>query len=227
MPRNIDRTARVRELIAGFPRYLAAYGKTPAFTRAGQLEFHVETIRLRRELGSATAAVRDDRFLHSLYQTLNAWGIGRRASRLLPEAEFAAAVRARETEIAELENTSLEDLSLDTEAVCQRVWKVVDELGIIQNDTRIVPGTKTLHHILPDLVAPMDRGYTQKFFQWHNPQFQYDQARKFRVIFLAFVDVARAVRPSQFVTGGWNSSLTKVIDNAVVGFVTLEQTGGS
>jgi len=77
------------------------------------------------------------------------------------------------------------------------------------------------------LVAPMDRGYTQKFFQWHNPQFQYDQARKFRVIFHAFVDVARAVRPSQFVTGGWNSSPTKVLDNAVVGFVTLEQTGGS
>jgi len=50
---------------------------------------------------------------------------------------------------------------------------------------------------------------------------------KFRVIFLAFVDVARAVTPSQFVTGGWNSSLTKVIDNAVVGFVTLEQTGAA
>jgi hypothetical protein len=186
----------------------------------------VETIRLRRELGSATAAVRDDRFLHSLYRTLNAWGIGRRASRLLPENAFAAAVRARQAEIAELENTSIEDLSLDTEATCQRVWKLVDELGIVQNDTRIVPGTKTLHHILPDVVTPMDRGYTQKFFRWSNPQFQYDQERKFRVIFHAFADVARAVRPSQFVTTGWNSSLTKVIDNAVVGFVSLEQAAG-
>lgn len=227
MPRRIDRTARVKELIAGFPRFLAAYSNEPAFTRVGQLEFHVETIRLRRQLGSATAAVRDDRFLHSLYQTLNAWGIGRRASRLLPEAEFAEAVREKDTEIAKLENESIEDPNLDTEAVCERAWKLVNELGIVQNDTRIVPGTKALHHILPDLVVPMDRGYTQRFFLWHNPQFQYDQARKFRSIFHAFVDVARAVKPSQFVTGGWNSSSTKVIDNAVVGFVTIEQRGGS
>ncbi|MGE0875313.1 MAG: hypothetical protein AB7O31_11655 [Burkholderiales bacterium] len=227
MTRKVDRTTRVQELIAGFPRYLAAYGNRPAFTRAGQLEFHVETIRLRRELGSAIAAVRDDRFLHSLYQTLNAWGIGRRASRLIPEAEFAAALRAKETEIAELDRESLEAPNLNVEATCRRVWKLVDELGIIQNDTRIVSGTKTLHHLLPDLVTPMDREYTQKFFLWHNPQFQYDQARKFQVIFQAFADVARAVMPSQFITGGWNSSPTKVIDNAVVGFVTLEQPSSS
>jgi hypothetical protein len=117
----------------------------------------VETIRLRRDLGSTIAAVRDDRFLHSLYQTLNAWGIGRRASRLLPEAEFVAAVRAKEAEIAALEKASLEDPNLDVEAVCRRAWKLVDELGIIQNNARIVPGTKALHHILPDLLSPILR----------------------------------------------------------------------
>ena len=225
MSRQAKRAARVRDLISGFPRYLAAYTSNPAFTRQGQLELHVETIRLRRNLGSAVAAVRDDGFLHSLYQTLNAWGIGRRASRLVSEAEFIAAVRAREAEIAEFENISIEEPTLDAETLSPRLWQLIDELGIIQNDTRLVPGTKTLHHLLPDLVAPMDRGYTQKFFLWHNPEFQYDQARKFGVIFKTFAEVARAVRPSQFLNGGWNSSSTKVIDNAVVGFVTLEKSG--
>ena len=215
----------MKDLIEGFPRYLGVYSKAPAFTPAGQLEFHVETIRIRRELGSARSAVGDDCFLHSLYQTLNAWGIGRRASRLLSEPEFIAAIRAKTSEIAELDNTSLEDADLDEAKVCQRVWKLVDKLGIIKNDTRIVPGTKALHHILPDLVVPIDRGYTQKFFKWHNPQFQYDQEGKFRVACHAFVEVARQTNPRQFVTSGWNSSSTKVIDNAVVGFVTLEQSG--
>jgi hypothetical protein len=29
-----------------------------------------------------------------------------------------------------------------------------------------VPGTKALHHLLPDLVPPMDRAWTGAFFHW-------------------------------------------------------------
>lgn len=32
-------------------------------------------------------------------------------------------------------------------------------------------GSKTLHHLLPDLVPPIDREYTRPFFGLHNPEF--------------------------------------------------------
>src|SRR3972149_4588043 len=94
------RTSRVPALIAGFSRYLDAYTRKPAFTRAGQLEYHLESIALRRQLGSATAAVSDEAFVRSLYRTLQAWGIGSRASSLVPQSEFAAPLPDKKTELA-------------------------------------------------------------------------------------------------------------------------------
>src|SRR5262249_6245168 len=94
---------------------------------------------------------------------------------------------------------------------------------IVDNNTRIVPGSKALHHLLPELIVPIDRAYTQTFFRWQNPRFQYEQASCFQQAFAAFAEIARRVHPVQYVSDGWNSSRTKVIDNALVGMV-LDET---
>lgn len=227
MTKSAHRPARVRSLIEGFPRFLSVYNKEPAFSRTGQLELHLETIQMRRELGSACEAIKNDQFLASLYQTLNAWGIGRRSSRLLPFEDFVEAIRAKSRTIEDLDYLSLEEEGLDVGQLRTRVWRLIETLGIVENNAPIVSGTKTLHHILPDVVVPMDRMFTQRFFGWHNPQFQYNQAGKFAYAFHAFAGVAKHAKPSLYATGGWNSSLTKVIDNAVVGFVMLENAEGT
>jgi predicted RNase H-like HicB family nuclease len=75
-------------LIKGFPQFLSAFDKYCPFIRSGQLEYHVRTIELRREHGSARSAIENAQFRRSLYNTLQAWQIGSRASRLKPYAEF-------------------------------------------------------------------------------------------------------------------------------------------
>jgi hypothetical protein len=65
----------------------------------------------------------------------------------------------------------------------------------------------------------MDREYTQMFLGWQNPQFQYGQRNCFTEGFNIFAQIARSVNPSQYVSKGWNSSRTKVIDNALVGLM--------
>jgi len=105
-----------------------------------------------------------------------------------------------------------------------KLWQLIDRLHIVENDTPIVSGTKALHHILPDLVVPMDRAYTQKFFGWHNPQFQYGQGRCFKLAFEGFCHIAANVPLQSYVDTGWNSSNTKIIDNAVVGFVLAKNS---
>jgi len=90
-------------------------------------------------------------------------------------------------------------------------------MEIVENDAKLVSATKALHHILPDLVVPMDRKFTRTFFCWHVPEFQYQQERVFRHAFEHFVRIARSVIPIQYATGsGWRTSRTKVIDNALV-----------
>jgi hypothetical protein len=223
MPSIPNRRSRVPLLIANFPRFLRVFEQCPPFTRAGQLEFHVETIAARRALGSVTNALADNAFLCSLYRTLQAWGIGVRASSLVSESDFIGALRARASELAAFDGMCIDDPGLRVNAVSDRLWRTIETLGIVLNESKIVPGTKTLHHILPDLVVPVDRAYTQKFFRWHNPEFQYGQASAFGHSFSAFVEIARSANPKQYVTVGWNSSRTKVIDNAIVGMLCEEQ----
>ena len=92
-----------------------------------------------------------------------------------PLDQFVKNLRARAADIEALDELRIADPTLNVMAVSQKLWRLMDTLGIVINIARIVPGTKALHHILPDLVVPVDRAYTQKFFGWHSPKFQYDQ----------------------------------------------------
>jgi hypothetical protein len=95
--------------------------------------------------------------------------------------------------------------------------RLAQSLEIVRNNARIVPGSKALHHLLPELVVPIDRAYTQRFFDWANPTFQSFPERCFRQAFTAFARIARETQPQQYEGSGWYTSRTKVIDNAIVG----------
>jgi hypothetical protein len=183
-------------------------------------------MRLRSALPHAEAAAADPRFTDALHRTLKAWGLGLRQSRLRPLPRFEAALQAAAPSIVALESGRIDDEALDVEQTTTALWSLIERLDIVENDAPLVGGTKALHHFLPDLLPPMDRTYTQKFFRWHNPQFQYGQEKCFRLAFGAFVYVARQTDARRYVgTHPWNTSISKVLDNALVGLVHAVQGG--
>lgn len=213
--RDID--ARVRLLKHDFLALVSGYDVKAPFRRSGQLGYHRRTILARRSAGSAAAALGDDEFLSLLHLTLQKWGIGARGSRLLPPEEFASALRRSREEIVALDQLSIDDPSLDVSRTSRRLMGIIERLGIVDNKAPVVACTKALHHLLPDLVVPIDREYTQTFFGWSNPKFQYGQRECFTQAFRAFADVACDTNPQQYVREtGWHTSRTKVIDNAIV-----------
>lgn len=204
-------------LVGGFTTFLGMYDRYCPFTRHGQLQYHVETIRSRRRLGSAKAALDDEAFQRALYRTLQVWGIGSRASTLRPFPEFVAALHAKGKTIEDLDGIAIDHPSLDLHAVGTTLARLAQSLEIVSNKARIVPGSKALHHLLPELVVPIDREYTQRFFEWANPTLQNFPERCFREAFTGFAAIARAANPAQYIGDGWYTSRTKVIDNAIVG----------
>lgn len=224
VPKIANRESNIALLIAEFPRYLRIFEHNPPFRRYGQLEYHVETIQRRRELGSTAKAAHDHQFLAALYKTLQAWGIGARASKLRSFDDFVSALRAKNSEMIALEDKVIDDLQMNVNATGQQLWRLINTLDIAANDARIVAGSKALHHLLPDLMVPMDRAYTQKFFGWQNPTFQYGQEACFAQAFASFVQIARRTDPEQYVGSGWHSSRTKVIDNALIGLISDQQS---
>jgi hypothetical protein len=210
-------------LIREFPRYLELFARNPPFRRRGQWEYHAETIQRRRELGSAIKAIYDDEFLAALYKTLQAWGIGIRASKLKCFEDFVTALRAKSSDIAALEDKAIDDPQLNVTETGQQLWRLIDSLGIVFNNTRIVSGSEALHHLLPELMVPIDRAYTQRFFCWQTQTFQYEQRACFEQAFAAFAQISRRTNPAQYVGDGWHSSRTKIIDNAIIGFISDQQ----
>ncbi len=223
MNRKAEINRRIYKLIANFEKYLLAFDNDPPFKKPGQLNSHVQTIRLRRQLGTVRAAVGSGEFLRSLRATLQAWGIGSRLSRLVDLDAFAEAFRQQVDKIGALEGASLDQPGLELEAVVQSLWTVVDGLDVVENQARLVAGTKALHHLLPELIVPVDREFTGTFFGWQRPEFQYQQAKVFRYAFETFRAVATNVNPAQYVGSGWRTSPTKIIDNALVAFCRVEK----
>jgi hypothetical protein len=214
---------RISRLVNGFGRYVQAYDDHVSFT-SEQLTAHRATVALRQQAGSVRAAVGSEQFLMSLRRTLLAWGIGRRASRLVSAGAFADALHAALPRLEALEPLRIDESELPGEAA-EALAQLTGSLGVVTNKAKLVAGTKTLHHLLPDLVPPMDRAWTGLFFQFHAPEWQdaRSQRRTFELAYSSLVGVARQVRPQQYVTGtGWRTTRTKVIDNALIGFCMTE-----
>lgn len=224
--RPAERQRRVRTLIDEFPALLDYYDDHLPFDRSGQYANHRRTIDLRRQAGSVADALADGRFLRSLYSTLESWGIGSRASRLVPFDHFAAELRRWSEPLADLDDLTIDGPELPVDATRDDLWRLIDGIHLVDNQAPIVALSKTLHHILPDLLPPIDRMYTQEFFGFHNPEFQYGQQQTFGEIWTHFVEIARAVNPAGYVGDGWRTSRSKVIDNAIVAFVHRSREQG-
>jgi hypothetical protein len=46
----------------------------------------------------------------------------------------------------------------------ETAWQVIAAIKVSTSRTQIVAGSKRLHHLLPDLILPIDRQYTFSFF---------------------------------------------------------------
>ncbi|WP_131519217.1 hypothetical protein [Kribbella capetownensis] len=220
-------TDRIRALVAGFDRYLAVYDGTVPFSGV-QLSAHRAALQARHAAGSAADAARDPEFARVLRGTLLAWGLGVRASRLAEESEFAAALTAAAPLLAVLDGLRIDQQTLPTD-LDEQLWRLIDGLGVVANDAKIVAGTKTLHHLLPDLVPPIDREWIGRFFSLHAPEWQGHQQRAtFLRLFRAYRDVATQVDLDAELTGQpWRTGLAKLLDNGVIGYCKAELASGT
>lgn len=110
----------------------------------------------------------DECFAEYLYAILASWGMhrmGDTAAKLRPFQEFRVNILAQADRLSELEQYTILTLSeRDLDAVLDLLDDVLGELVVSMSGAQLVAATKVLHHIIPDLLPPMDRRYTLAFF---------------------------------------------------------------
>ncbi len=162
---------RIHRLRADFDSYVAAFDQHPPFD-AYQLAMHQHVIALRRQLGSAEQAISSDAFLQRLRQLLEAWGMASRGAKLVDLERFQAHIRRKAEDICRLEQFTIAEPETTFTNIIPNIVAIIQTLDINDNHAKVVVGSKALHHLLPDLIPPMDPNYTGRFFAWPRPYFQ-------------------------------------------------------
>lgn len=219
---------RSEKLAANIGDYICAFEQRfrerPLFG-GPSLHFHLRAVSQRRKHDSIESALNDERLLELIYATLTAWGMhkmGPRGPKLVAFEAFTAGLRAQVTRLSNLEVLDIRDLE-EPDAVANELWRAISEAHVSATNTQIVAGTKALHHLLPSLVPPIDREYTVRFFH-ENKMMTMGDERAFREIYPALVKIGVACAPSLEPTPAspWHTSVTKMLDNAIIGFVLKE-----
>ena len=221
---------RVDKLIAGFDKYMEAFSSSNPFT-GPSLHFHLKALAVLQRHPAPSAVLHCDEFFDYLYATLTAWGMhrmGRGGAKLADLPEIKQSFLRQEQPIRELESVSISEiLSLDIPSLTSKLWAILDGLRVGIGETKIVANSKALHHVLPEVVPPIDRAYTLRFF-YNNTNLNRGDEVAFKEIYPHFHRVAVACQEQiqrHLGSGPWNTSQTKVIDNAIVGFVSEHLKG--
>jgi len=218
--------SRVNKLIINFDKCVKHFNDLHKFS-GPSLYFHEKTIKMH-EKEVATNLIRDEIFLDYLYATLASWGMHRMGPGNTKLSEYKiyqnSIVSAKENieKLQKLEIDSIPDEKLSQ--TISEIYQLISRLQIGVGETKIVIGAKTLHHILPNLVPPIDGEYTLTFF-YNNRTTGLNQGEDiaFGEMFRHFVKISKACKPliSSHIGIGMNTSPTKVIDNAIVGYCDL------
>ena len=230
---------RIDELCEHFKDYVKTaidrYGvDTPA------RHFHIRTIQRLTSVRSFSEIFDDELFYDYLYATLVSWGMSGRSAKLLGFDGFKHTLQSNRNNIIELSEYSLRLLadaddsnSKVQDDLVRLIIQVFSNVSVSATESKLVANSKALHHVLPNLIPPVDRNYTLRFF--------YDNKRvkKGNACISQFIDVLGYFEEIYFLlrdevetlvqANSFNSSVTKVIDNAIIGYcienLPKQQTG--
>lgn len=219
---------RVSKLCGSFSESLARFEEAGQFT-GPSLYFHHKTVARRLAIGDVSELVEDEQFFDFLYATLTAWGMHRMGpgnTKLEDIDSIKSSFKSQADAIRALDGSTL-GVSPESEVpeVARAIWRIVESLNVSVAEARIVANSKALHHVLPNLVPPIDREYTFRFFYGRN-NLSIDESEAFQEMYVELDRIARsnlgAIR--KYIGHGWHTGHAKVVDNAIVGYM-INQRG--
>ena len=134
--------------------------------------FHVETIK------EQSANFLSYRHIELLYATLASWGMHRMGdpdetkAKLVEFPEFKNSILSQRQKLTSLISARINDCTLEEYAsYIDEIKGIYCGLKVSISEATIVAHSKTLAHILPHLLPPIDRQYTIRFFTQDNKNF--------------------------------------------------------
>lgn len=181
-------------------------------------------VKLHRETCSLDSILENNGFCDLIWDTLEAWNMNQQGARLASRTALRDSILKHRNALNQLYRYKLHRLSkLEIiRNVRSSLYAVFTGLKVMDSKRRIVGVSKALHFLLPDLVIPIDGKYTMQFLYGYN-RYSSDPNVEFetfmRILFEAHTITKKLGLSESDISGqGWNTSIPKLIDNAIIGF---------
>ncbi len=186
---------------------------------------------LKEHIDNKCINIKNRCFIDLIWATLDAWNMNSRSAKLADIEDFKKNLidNTEATEAIEsLKKYSIEDLSEKNDkskGIFEQLKTLFNMLKLTDTDTKLVTFSKTKHFLLPNLIVPIDRKYTLKFFELNINNAKDEEFDHFTNIESTFGLFASEVNLDDFVSKNskWCKYKTKIIDNIIIGYVKKEQ----
>jgi hypothetical protein len=219
------------EALAGskekFEYYVGSYYEREMDFPKSSYHFHKRVLEIIRK-GRYEELFTNMYFLDLVYATLATWGLDRMdgKARLVDFDIFRKSIEDNSTILQELSKFKLNMINGDDEErIKNKLAILYENLKVMESKAKLVGVSKALHHLLPDLVPPVDRKYTLKFFYNRSDYKEKEGKEMFLEIFGAFYEICKRINLTEKdLRREWDTSIPKLIDNAIIGYVSKELT---
>lgn len=203
------------------------------------VHFHFECLR------AGQTDFLSNRHLEMLYATLTAWGLHRMGDAEKTKAKLREWQTFRNSLIGQatafksfLGLSMLEMPEREYAGIVRQLQTSYASLELSESNATVVVNSKALHHLFPELIPPIDRQYTIRFFTQHSdkwrgtkgafrqiplPSCRLAQFELFHKMCMNIKRLADQVDPNLFVEERrrYDVMPPKAIDNAIVNFVRI------
>ncbi|MFZ3123232.1 MAG: hypothetical protein WA104_07755 [Thermodesulfovibrionales bacterium] len=211
---------KVSDILTNAEKYHQAYYKAETF-RGPSLYFHQRAIETRQ---SPTSLIH----LEYVYATLSAWGMhrmGKGGSKMQSFDTFQRSVKQIQDALSEAQQFDFLEMNNQKWSLLELIFRGIN---VMASGTSLVGNSKVMHHILPNIVPPIDREYTLWYLRGNTNiknglDDEWQLMRK--IIAEFFIPVAAdkefeskakdwTARQNDY---PWDTSILKVVDNLVIG----------
>jgi hypothetical protein len=163
-------------------------------------------------------------FIELVYATLSAWNMNSRGARLNDFDLFEKTIKENKRSLKYFTDKSIKDIVNND--IQNRLKKLFFELKLVgENKPPLVTFSKFLHFYFPELIVPIDRTYTCRYFYNNTsiPQTLDGQFKNFIQIEEKFSEFSQKHDLKKYLTKTWALCETKVMDNMIIGHIMLKE----
>lgn len=188
-------------------------------------------VNYHRDINNISQLISNHGFKQQIVDTLKAWYMDRKGAKLEQPSLIYESINNCEEYLDELYSYKLDEIdNVTLNNLKYTLFLLFRDLKVMKSRRRIVGVAKTMHFLLPDLVMPLDGKYTMNAVYGYNKLSKNatDEFDDYFYVLKKFHEICTnyQLSLSDFDTSRWNTSIPKIIDNAIIGLTNnMEYVG--